>query len=721
MEMQATDLSARLLATENLTVVRSNVGTASFDIKSRVLTLPMWKDMTPVIEDMLVGHEVGHALYTGEKYAEPILKNPKMKSYLNVLEDVRIEKLIKRKYPGLRKRMNEGYKQLNDRDFFGIKKLNLDELNLIDRINLYFKAGFQCGVKFNQDERNFVNRAERTETIEEVIELAEDLFAFAKEQAEQKKQQRAANESKKSKEEIEEEEADDLVEDYMDADDSDIDDGDEEIEQTPEEGEEETAKQASGKGAGSEEVEEDLESVTDRAFAQKLEELADQDTEYRYHKIEKLPYEVVVGYKQVLKDLDFELSHVSYGSYYYNRVLGDRTVEEYQKLMNEEYNRFKADSQSSINYLIKEFEMKKSAQQYKRAQISKSGSLDMRKVFAYQLQDDLFKRVTTLPTGKNHGMIMMIDWSGSMNDVIMDTIKQVINLAMFCNKAQIPYRVFAFTSQYNERHYNTYREERSAHSKNLRSRYISNQNDSVIDGGNFNLLELFSNKMSMSEFNAMSKKLLDPRVFWHAGYDLGGTPLNEALLWTYNNIGEYMKENRIEKMNFITLSDGCGGSLQSSGDLSRYTYGRKVKNLVRDPVTKKTYPFDYESGLQTETLLKMIKDRYNIRTIGFYICQNRRRALEASIRDNLYGYNGRMDDAIENMRKSFKERGFYSMLGTGRDDLFIVPAESTKISEDTLDVSSDMSSRKLASNLGKYLNTKKTSRVLLSRFIDYVA
>ena len=185
MEMQATDLSARLLATENLTVVRANAPTASFDIKSRVLTLPMWKEMTPEIEDMLIGHEVGHALYTLDKYIEPIQENTKLKSYLNVLEDVRIEKLIKRKYPGLRKRMNEGYKQLNDRDFFGVAKIpSLNVLNLIDKINLYFKAGFQCGVTFTPDEKNFVNRAERTETIDEVIELAKDVYAFAKEQAE---------------------------------------------------------------------------------------------------------------------------------------------------------------------------------------------------------------------------------------------------------------------------------------------------------------------------------------------------------------------------------------------------------------------------------------------------------------------------------------------------------------------------------------------------------
>ena len=101
MEMRASDLSARLLATENLSVIRARTRTASFDIKSRVLTLPMWKEMTPEIEDMLIGHEVGHALYTGEEYIKPIQENRKLMGYMNIIEDVRIEKLIKRKYPGL--------------------------------------------------------------------------------------------------------------------------------------------------------------------------------------------------------------------------------------------------------------------------------------------------------------------------------------------------------------------------------------------------------------------------------------------------------------------------------------------------------------------------------------------------------------------------------------------------------------------------------------------
>ena len=302
MEMQATDLSARLLATENLTVVRANAPTASFDIKSRVLTLPMWKEMTPEIEDMLIGHEVGHALYTLDKYIEPIQENTKLKSYLNVLEDVRIEKLIKRKYPGLRKRMNEGYKQLNERDFFGTKSIqNFDDLLLIDRINLYFKVGFQCGVKFNAEEKQFVNRAERCETVEEVIELAKEIYAYSKEQAEKRKQERIAN----GENDVDEDDEDPITGDF------DYDPNDEFDEFEDELDNELNPRKNSGTredDSQPEEKEEDLDAKTDRAFQQRLEDLADDSTEYHYWKFDDSYFEnPIVTFKERSEEHTSEL------------------------------------------------------------------------------------------------------------------------------------------------------------------------------------------------------------------------------------------------------------------------------------------------------------------------------------------------------------------------------------------------------------------------------
>lgn len=721
MNNQATDISARLLATENLTVVRQAVATASFDIKSRVLTLPMWKDMTPEIEDMLVGHEVGHALYTTpEKYVEPVQKNPKMMSYMNVVEDVRIEKLIKRKYPGLRKRMNEGYMQLNERDFFGVSKTPMEDLLLIDRINLYFKAGFQCGVKFNADEKQFVNRAERLETAEDVIQLAEDIYKYAKEQAEQQKQQQQQQQQSGDKgDEDGDVDYGDPDDDYQD--DSGLDDPEKDGSDDAGQGGGQTGK-TSAKTSTFED--DDIEAKTDKAFQDNLNDLADQSTMYTYHQILDCTFDPIVPYKKILQELHYDFNEDNIAGWYKREVYGEKTVDEYKAELLAEHQKFKADSTSSVNYMVKEFEMKKSAQLHKRAQVSKIGALDMRKIYAYQLQDDLFKRVTSLPNGKNHGMVFLLDWSGSMDHVIMDTLKQVINLCMFCNKAQIPYEVYAFSSQYEETP-----EEYAARREQLRAVREKSRasNEAVLENFHrFSLLQLFSNKMSMTEFNSMVRKVLDPRVFWHKGYELGGTPLNESLLWIYQNLGQYIKANRVEKMNFITLTDGAGSSLGSTTHLSHSSYVSgighvKHKHFLRDDVSKKSYEFTNDPTQQAETLIKMIKDRYDVRVIGFFICRNRSSELGYAVSNNLYGFKGSMSSMITAMRQAFRKDGFYSLQGSGRDDLFIIPSESTKIVEEDLTVTANMNSKSLSKSLGKFLNVKKTSRVLLSRFINYVA
>ena len=57
-------LLARLLVEENITVEHRKVSTAYFDVKNRVLVCPILKDMPTELYDLLMGHEVGHALYT---------------------------------------------------------------------------------------------------------------------------------------------------------------------------------------------------------------------------------------------------------------------------------------------------------------------------------------------------------------------------------------------------------------------------------------------------------------------------------------------------------------------------------------------------------------------------------------------------------------------------------------------------------------------------------
>ena len=92
-------LVAKLMAEENLDVQHGKYDTAMFDLKNRKLLLPVYKWMNGPVYDLMCSHEVGHARYTPEDgwHQTPSDRGPGYKSFVNVVEDARIEKKIKRK------------------------------------------------------------------------------------------------------------------------------------------------------------------------------------------------------------------------------------------------------------------------------------------------------------------------------------------------------------------------------------------------------------------------------------------------------------------------------------------------------------------------------------------------------------------------------------------------------------------------------------------------
>ena len=173
---------AKLLATEDLVVEHRHVETAQFNVHTRVLTLPMWEKASSVVYDMLVGHEVGHALYTPDRNW---LQEKKISPQLvNIVEDVRIEKLMKRRYAGISKTFYRGYQELSDEDFFALENENIDLMNLADRINLHFKIGNFVEIPFKSfDENILVKKVADCETFDDVLNVAEELYNFCKEEA----------------------------------------------------------------------------------------------------------------------------------------------------------------------------------------------------------------------------------------------------------------------------------------------------------------------------------------------------------------------------------------------------------------------------------------------------------------------------------------------------------------------------------------------------------
>ena len=175
---------AKLLATEDLIVEHKQVQTACFNVHTRVLTLPMWEKASNTVYDLLVGHEVGHALFTpDENWLEKVAVPPQ---FVNVVEDARIEKLMKRKYMGLAKTFFKGYQELNDEDFFSISDESVSTFNLADRANLYFKVGNFVDITFDSEEQVLIQKIADVETFDDVLKVAEELYLFCKKEKEEK-------------------------------------------------------------------------------------------------------------------------------------------------------------------------------------------------------------------------------------------------------------------------------------------------------------------------------------------------------------------------------------------------------------------------------------------------------------------------------------------------------------------------------------------------------
>ena len=685
---QSNDILAKLLAHENINIIRGNVRTASFDIRNRVLVLPRWKDMTQSCEQMLILHEVGHALFTSEeKYGVIFQKeNIHLKDYANVIEDVRIESRMKERYPGCRKTFNEGYKELRDRDFFEIKNRDLSKMLLIDKINIYYKVGYNSGVTFTSEEYSYVQRAEKCKTENDVFELSKEIYEFSKKQKSESKNDVLLKE-------------DDSEYDYN-SEDSDAGYDDMETIDNEDDSENQKVKRPMH-GDFKDGIDPELQPETANALANKLEESADTNLHFEYFEPEfqygEQYNDVIVGYQRVLSELKGR-------------------IEARECVSHSQVQQFKASSSSMVNYLIKEFEMKKSATSYKRAKIAKLGQLNLNKLYAYKLKDDIFKQVMVMKEGKKHGMIFLLDWSGSMSNNIAETMEQVINLSMFCQKAQIPFQVFAFTDGYAE-NYNNY------------PTMVETNPNGFRVGYSFKLLELFSSKMTNAEINSMIGLMLNRPWRFH-DYGLNGTPLEDAMLYMATYLGKFKKDFQIEKMSLITLTDGEGGYLQNSTrnaqDGMTYIDGerKRVKAILRDTITRKEYALGDCANTQMVAMRSLISDRHNCKCIGFYISSlslGEVRRFHKSNMTHMLDKPYQLSSSIEDIHSSLKSDKYKVIANMpGYDEFYLLA--STKIQESDLsNVTSDMSASAIARNLGKMFNTRKTSRVVLDKFIVQVS
>lgn len=737
------DILARAMATENITVVHDpKAETAYFDTRNRVLGLPVWQDMTDSMYDMLIGHEVSHALHTpqGTEWADASARvaggNDRSGSgrhFLNVVEDARIERLIKAKFPGLRRDFIDAYRQFSEDDIFGIAGKDLNDLMLIDRLNIHFKIGHLANVPFTAAERVWIDRIENADEWDEIVDIATELW----------------NEAAMPQN-------DDTGNGMPEDGDQSDEDGPSGNQGMPADGgdESEDEDEGNGNGAGGASDEEDADGEDGESGSasdgEDSGESADDDTDTgesadsdetgsspatQQGANETVMDAPMPETSQAMENAinamrDDNASHVSYQripDLNMDRIVVDHTevadamrehfasnpvfVEEFEQCV-AAVRGFENDCRKTTNMLVKQFEMKMAADQDKRTSTSKTGVLDTNSMINYRWSEDIFLRNEEIADGKSHGLVMVIDWSGSMCDCLRETVEQLLSLVFFCKKVNIPFEVYSFT---NEMPFSTSRygdwEAFDAKMKEWGSQQNVREADGVssdYDCQKFMLNNLLSGRMNTREFKtacALLWYMMECNTYdgmtlsRHAlpqRFNLSGTPLHEAMFALGNIIPEFKAQNGIQIVNTVILTDGEAGG------------GGWGLNYITDPETKKNFKVDHRN--YTGTVATWLNDKTGANVIGIY--------MTPSVNNFKY----RMDAEIfTDFKKSFTKENFAPLPTTGWAEYFIVKSNA-KVENDVMgDLPEDASYTKLKNAFAKSAKQRTTSRVLLARFIDLIA
>jgi len=742
MENLNLDKLASLLATENITVQHDSTVTASFDLNNRVLHLPIWKNMSKELYHMLVLHEVSHALNTPQDgWKDSIEKNGStFKSYLNVVEDARIERKIKAKYPGARRDFLIGYKEIFDNDLLGLRGRPAASMNLIDRINLFFKVGSLVEVPFSADEMKFVERTKTVMTFDDVMSLAEDIFAYAKQKSEDAKTSMQSetdelNPDGEGEEEFDEDydfdedesHSSDKTDDSSDKTDEDEDEDfeDAETSETSDDEDSEEDSDFSDSETAPEEAN-DLESKTDDALENNMREhyVDGNAKERRYFDLrDDLSYrDFLYPYKKILSDIRARREYVTSDVATY--IPDSSLVEQMNRHSFENFNKFRTENVKNVSYLVREFEVKKAADQYSRARSAKTGVIDPNKIHSYKFAENVFRRNTVIPGAKNHGLVMFIDLSGSMGDNIRGTIEQLLNLVMFCRKVAIPHRVYGF------------QDVKPDLAKSARDELIQKIiSEPLQPERDLYLMEMFHEKMNGADFNEMSRYLLDfayeydqqanpdyrawrldpssKKEYWHDHcFWLGGTPLNSTIMLARDLVLDFRKETKAQLVNVVFLTDGGSHFMRmSSKETFGYDHREKYVNIMRDKRTK-IEMIIHGSNNQTEMLNKVLAKTAGVHIINFDITT---RPMPIHM---ISDYNDRNDA----MKKFRRDKFFTTRNYMGFDDVHhILGGKHLRVESPTMDDAKDNKKGTLKRVFMKMNSARNDNRVILSRFIDRIA
>ena len=771
---------ARLMATENLTVQHAKTYTASFDPKNRVLTCPIWTEMSGDLYDLLMGHEVGHAIDTPADGWHGAVHNRgrNYKGFLNVIEDARIEKRQKRRYPGLRKSFVNGFNELLNRDFFGLKGRDINSMSFIDRLNLYTKSSYSMDIQFNDIEKDFVERVKNCESFEEALKLTDEIWDYSKDEQQQTEmpQDDFSYEFDENGEEFEVGSGDGDAETDGE--------GDQKAKSKAQggEGDQESDDSSGSDGEESDEDGEDSKSAKSESDSddESSEESEQGNAINRYKESKSLKdgledFEPTCETDDNFRANESSLIDKKAREYVYvniptpnlkNIVTPAKRVQElltqdfskqradYQQVANNLYADFRKKNERYISLLAKEFEMRKAAQRFAKAKTASTGDIDISRVFKYQIDDNIFKKIMRVPKGKSHGLVLLLDKSGSMSENLTSSLEQILILALFCRKVNIPFTAYGFGNVEvvrlmdfpSDPVFDGYGQSKE---KSYSSECFSeNQNDLQLSS--VYLREMINSKMSNSEFsNAVKNILCVMDAFQYryaygkyfsrpASESLSNTPLTEALIACQPVIKEFRKLNNLDIVNLCVVHDGDADSTNAyHTDDSRNYYRVGYQNVfLCDKKEKLQFEVaDDENGARI-AVSKWLTKTTDAKVIGFYLAPGsqvrnviRRRfvndeiiAIENTHKKYTWEWKYAANDVYSKYMKIFRKDKYLESKNDGYESFFIIAGgNDLSVDDETFDAPDKVTATSLTKAFGKFTKNRQVNRVLVSRFIGMIA
>ena len=314
-----------------------------------------------------------------------------------------------------------------------------------------------------------------------------------------------------------------------------------------------------------------------------------------------------------------------------------------------------------------------------------------------------------------------------MQYTLLDTCKQMFNLLWFCKKVGIPFDVYAFTNEWGS-------ESPEDFPHQLVDHYEKKENLLCVPN-DFNLLNILTSKVSAKDMehqmiNIWRHAVGFSRTYrsfytWGRKMALSGTPLNEALVSLHQILPKFQKENNVQKVQCVVLTDGEACPLSRHKVIKRYWENDSQflgharhdywKTILRDRKTGTMYKF--ESGNFngfTDVMLKNLKDNFpTVNFVGIRLLAPR----DANGFIKLYN-----DDYFETtkLQTEWKKEKSFVIRNSGYDAYFGMSCAALA-QEVEFDVDEGATKSKIKSAFAKSLKTKKLNKKVLGEFISLVA